>query len=61
MISDKTKLILSWVSAGIVVGVIGAVIVRRSSNKKQYGATEKNNKLDAEMEALFRQIKEAKK
>ena len=61
MISDKTKLILTWVSAGIVVGVIGAVIVRRSSNKKQYGATQKNSALDSEMENLFRKIKEAKK
>jgi hypothetical protein len=61
MMSDKTKLILTWVSAGIVVGVVGAVIVKRSSNKDNYGATQKNNALDAEMENLFRKIKEAKK
>lgn len=61
MISDKTKLILTWVSAGIVVGVIGAVIVRRSANKDKYGATQKNSALDAEMENLFRKIKEADK
>jgi hypothetical protein len=59
--SDKTKLILTWVSAGIVVGVIGAVIVRRNANKSQYGKTQKNSALDAEMETLFRKIKEAKK
>jgi uncharacterized membrane-anchored protein YhcB (DUF1043 family) len=59
--SDKNKLILTWVSAGIVVGVIGAVIVKRISNKDKYGATQKNSALDAEMETLFRKIKEAKK
>jgi uncharacterized membrane-anchored protein YhcB (DUF1043 family) len=59
MISEKNKVLLTYVSIGLVVGVLGAVIVTRKRNKSSN--IKPNAKLDAEMQNLFTKIKEAKK
>jgi uncharacterized membrane-anchored protein YhcB (DUF1043 family) len=59
MISEKNKVLLTYVSIGLVVGVLGAVIVTRKRNKSSN--IQPNAKLDAEMQNLFTKIKEAKK
>jgi uncharacterized membrane-anchored protein YhcB (DUF1043 family) len=57
--SEKNKVLLTYVSIGLVVGVLGAVIVTRKRNKSSN--IQPNAKLDAEMQNLFTKIKEAKK
>lgn len=60
--TDSTKKILTYVSLGLVVGVASAVAYRKYKVKKgQYVSNAKNDKLDAEMEALIKKIEEAKK
>ena len=60
--TDNTKKIITYVSLGLVVGVIGAVAYRKYKvNKGAYASNAKNDKLDAEMEALIKKISEAKK
>jgi len=60
--NENTKLILTYVSLGLVVGIGGAVMYRKYKIKKgQYQSNAKNDKLDAEMEALFKKIEGVKK
>lgn len=60
--TDSTKKILTYVSLGLVVGVASAVAYRKYKiTKGQYISNAKNDKLDAEMEALIKKIEEAKK
>jgi hypothetical protein len=60
--SDNTKLILTYVSLGLVVGVGLAIFIqKKNASKSQYKSNAKNDKLDAEMEALLKKIGEAKK
>jgi hypothetical protein len=60
--TDNTKKILTYVSLGLVVGIASAVVYRKYKiSKGEYISNAKNNKLDAEMEALIKKISEAKK
>lgn len=59
MISDKNKVLLTYVSIGLVVGIVGAVLITRKRNKAS--DINPNPKLDAEMQNLFDRIKVAKK
>ena len=60
--NENTKTILTYVSLGLVVGIGGAVLYRKYKIKKgQYQSNANNDKLDAEMEALFKKIKDVKK
>ena len=59
MISDKNKLLLTYVSIVLVVGIVGAVLITRKRNKAN--DINPNPKLDAEMQNLFDRIKGAKK
>ena len=60
--TDSTKKILTYVSLGLVVGVASAVAYRKYKiSKGEYQSNAKNDKLDAEMEALIKRIEEAKK
>ena len=60
--NENTKLILTYVSLGLVVGIGGAVMYRKYKIKKgQYQSNANTNKLDAEMDALFKKIEEVKK
>lgn len=60
--SENTKTILTYVSLGLIVGVASVVVYRRYKVKKnEYQSNAKNDKLDAEMEALFKKIKDVKK
>lgn len=60
--SENTKTILTYVSLGLVVGVLSVVFYRKNKiAQSQYQSNAKNDKLDAEMEALFKKIKDAKK
>jgi len=60
--TDNTKKILTYVSLGLVIGVISAVAFRKYKvNKGAYASNAKNDALDAEMETLIKKISEAKK
>jgi hypothetical protein len=60
--NENTKLILTYVSLGLVVGIGGAVMYRKYKIKKgQYQSNASTNKLDAEMEVLLKKIGDAKK
>ena len=60
--NENIKTILTYVSLGLVVGIASAVLYRRYKIKKgQYQSNASTNKLDAEMEALFKKIEEVKK
>ena len=60
--NENTKLILTYVSLGLVGGIAIAVLYRKYKIKKgEYQSNANTNKLDAEMEALFQKIKEVKK
>ena len=60
--SENTKTILTYVSLGLVVGVLSVVFYRKNKiAQSQYQSNAQNDKLDAEMEALFKKIKDAKK
>jgi uncharacterized membrane-anchored protein YhcB (DUF1043 family) len=60
--SDNTKTILTYVSLGLVVGVAVTIFIHKKNAKtSQYQSNAKNDKLDAEMEALLKKIGEAKK
>ena len=60
--SENNKTILTYVSLGLVVGVLSVVFYRKNKiAQSQYQSNAQNDKLDAEMEALFKKIKDAKK
>ena len=60
--TENTKKIMTYVSLGLVIGVISAVAYRKYKvSKSAYTSNAKNDKLDAEMEALIKKISEVKK
>jgi hypothetical protein len=60
--TDNTKKILTYVSLGLVVGIVSAVAYRKyKTSKGAYTSNAKTDKLDAEMETLIKKISEEKK